>query len=203
MNILSTLPYTTFDHFYISVEKIRHGWMDLNIGTGIEHISYSASYLGDPLNDLLEVAVLFAGGPKGNAVNYYPNPNYIGNYFYVTHDLEGDLVIWLFKYVDEELTLIIWNGFPTDMDALYDLAEVDFDDQSCQYHMLSGKPDLTNNLFFAAKGSLSTFAKTLINTFQNLAELQRWEDDGDWGFAYPVTQFDFLKQWVAKNDALN
>jgi hypothetical protein len=202
MDILLSLPYTTFDDFYISVKKIKYGWMHFDIGKGKRYISYAASCVGDPLNDLLDVAVLFTGGAMGKTISYYPNPNYIGNYFYVTHDLEGDLAIWLFKYVDEQLTLVIWNGFPTDMDTLYDLAEADFDDQSFEFRMLDEKPDLTKYLVFAVKGPLWAFARVLINTFQNLAGLKRCGDDNDWGFAYPADQFNFLQQWVAKNNAI-
>jgi len=199
MDMLSTLSYTTFNDFYISIKKIRYGWMSFNVVADNKDISYDASYLCDPLNDLLDVAVLFAGGPKGKAASYYPKLNYIGNYFYVTHELEGDSVIWLFKYVGEELTLIIWNGFPVDMDALYDLAVADFDDQSLPFT----EQDLTQKLVFAMKGSLLTFAKTLIDTFHNLECLQRWEDDDDeWGFAYSKNQLDFFLKWVYKNSAL-
>jgi hypothetical protein len=201
MDILSNLPYSTFDHFYVSVEKIEYDWMYLNVGTDERHISYTAGNICGPLNDLLDVAVSMAKGEKIDSPCYDTTPNSIGNYFYVTHDLEGDFIIWLFKYVNEELTLIIWNGFPTDMDTLYDLAEADFDDKSFQFRTFDDAPDLTKELALAMKGSLQVFIQALIHTFERLKGLKRFKDDAsDWGFSYALDSLEFLKDWIAKND---
>jgi hypothetical protein len=105
MDLLSNLPYTCFDGFFMRVDKINNGWMYLSVGKGDKCFNYSASSIGDPVNYLLAAAVSIVSNQK--SASSYNGVVYEGEYLYVTHDLEPSLVTWLFKPGDEKLTLII------------------------------------------------------------------------------------------------
>jgi hypothetical protein len=201
MDLLSSLTYTTFDNFYIHVDKIQYGWMYLSVGTDDRNFNYAASYLGDPLNELLHATISIVKEQKSNLhSNAVTN---IRDYVYVIHELEPDLVTWLFKYNNDELTLIIWKNIPTDVDTFDMLIEEDFNSQSVEITLLDKASVLTDELAFAIKGNFISFIKALINTFINLGSLKRHDgdsNDADWGFSYSIDNFNFLKEWLLKND---
>ena len=200
MDILLNLPYTPLDDLYIGVERIKYGWMDLCIAVNGKSFTYGASYLSDPVDDLLTAAVSIIKKDR-LAVSHY-NLKEIGDFIYVTHELEPGLVTWLFRYTDNKLTLIIWEDMPTDFD---ELIEARFESQSDKVQKFDAIPDLTQELLFALNGSAVPFIKALINTFTSIDKLERFEDDSnghDWGFTYSIDNLNFLKEWLSKNDAL-
>lgn len=201
MNLLSHLPYEPFNDFFINVESIRYGWMDLSIGANGKSLSYGASYTTEPLNDLLNVAVAIVSNKKiiSSQDNWRPQP--IGNCFIVYHDLEGTEVPWLFKYENDELTLFIWASEPVDYDTFANLAEWNFNREAIKYSNPDDIPDLSVDLSFAFKGSAAAFVSALLNTIENLSLLPKdgQEDYDGWGFKYSIDNFALLKDWLNHN----
>ena len=205
MNLLSTLPYISFDDFFIRVKRIRYGWMELYIGFDDNNFNYSASYLSDPLADLLEVTV-YSIIEKQSSISdrHYDRFCSINNYYFVVHDLEGDNVFWLFKYADEELTIIIWNE-TFDEDVFFELAQENFNSESMVVKMQDPVIDINKGVLFAMKGAPIGFIKALNNTLGSLKELDRpneHADDyyNDWGFIYSSELYEKLNDWLQKNE---
>jgi hypothetical protein len=200
MDLLANLPYTSFDGFLINVDKIRNGWMNLSITANEKTFNYVASYICDPLNDLLTAAVAIIKKQEITSFIYNSTPNTAGDYLYVFHDLEGAEITWLFKYNQKDLTLIIWENCPVDFDTFITLLRENFNSQS--FEILDESPDVTKELVFAIKGSTVTFIKAVVNMFTNLQSLKRYDDensDSDWGFKYSIEKFNILKEWLLHN----
>src|ERR1700748_1632933 len=175
MNLLSDLAYTQFNDFCIHVEKIQYGWMDITVSSKDNYISYSASYISDPLNDLLGASVYFI---KKNAKYLdYHSVNRFDEYLYIFHDLEPDLITWLFKVDENQLTLLIWTDMPNNF---HELIEGHFDKESIQVQIIDEPIDLFQNLSFAIKGPIITFIKVLVDTFEELNNLKKPEDDSEY-----------------------
>ncbi len=191
MDILSDLPLESSEDFSIAVNNIESGWMDLVIATSEKRFQYSASYLTDPLNDLLEATVLLL--TKQSCHSRF------GRLFkhsaMVVHDLEGNMIVWLLHYSDDIFTVVIWKDIDTGL--IEDLCSYNLDKATYEKKTFEDLPDLTNNLLFALKGSPESFAKTLTATFDNLgAKFPDEEDRDHWGFSYSKTKFQALKKWL-------
>ena len=198
MDILSNLPYTFFGDFYIRVNKIKYGWMELCVGIGDKCFNYQASYTGDPLNYLLAAAVSVVKNQK--STSNYNGVAYEGEYFYITHDLEPSLVTWLFKPGKEKLTLIIWEDMPLYFEEMIDGG---FDCSSPEIQMLDNVPDITADICFAIKDSPVAFVKALLCAVEGLTRLERQEDeagDNEWGHSYSLDNVELLKSWLVKNE---
>lgn len=183
MHLLLSLPFTKFDSFEIIVSRIFAGWMDIDVLNDGNRISYNASYLTDPLNDLLSAAVLF--------VSYKNAPPM---YFCATHELEPSKITWLFKWQGSEMILLIWEDIGAE---LQDLIDKDFDEESYKYNMDEDRPDLTKGLLLAVKDSPLKFIQALVNVFPTLQHLKRDENRDDWGFKYSKDKLAILENWLA------
>jgi hypothetical protein len=198
MDLLSNLPYTCFDGFYIRVDKINNGWMDLCVGKGDKRLCYSASCIGDPLNYLLAAAVSVVR--KQKSASSYNGVTYTGEYLYITHDLEPSMVTWLFKLGNGQLTLIIWEDMPP---CFEELVVRDFECGLSELKTLYAMPNITGGVCLAIKDSPVAFIKALLNAVEGLSCLERCEnaDDDEWGHSYSLDDVELLKSWLLKNDA--
>jgi hypothetical protein len=194
MDILSKLKYKSFNDLNIQVDDIEAGWMDLTISTLYKNFKYSASYLTNPLNDLLSATVLLlTDKPFHIRGGLYIKDNAI-----VEHDLEGDRIVWLLNYTNTILTVLIWKNISTDL--LEDLCLYNFESEIYIKSTLDDLPDLTEDLIFALQDKPFQFAQTLKKTFENLDAKYPDEDyKGEWGFSYSESDFKILIKWITDN----
>jgi len=194
MDLLGNLSYTCFEDFYIRVEKIKNGWMELCVGNGDKRLNYSASYIGDPLNYLLAAAVSIVENQKSSHI--YNGVAYEGEYLFIVHDLEPSLVTWLFKPGNDELALIIWEDMPTYFE---EMIESGFDDIPEEIKM----QDIGKDIFLAIKDSPVLFIKALLGAIEGLTCLKRNDvefSDSEWGHSYSLENVELLKRWLVEND---
>ncbi|OOQ57523.1 hypothetical protein BC343_11975 [Mucilaginibacter pedocola] len=157
--------------------------MDINVLNNGNHISYGASYLTDPLNDLLSAAVLF--------VSYQNAPRMC---FCATHELEPSTITWLLKWQGNEMVLLIWEDVETE---LQDLIDAGLDEEYYKHNIDKDLPDITKGLLLAVKDSPRKFIQALIKVFPTLQRLKRDSEDADWGFTYSKDKLATLEDWLA------
>lgn len=197
MNLLSNLTYTPFNDFCIRVSRIQYGWMDLTVSSNNNSLSYSASYVSDPLNDLRAAAVYLI--KKDTKYLEHHSVNRFGEYLYIFHDLEPTLVTWLFKVDGSQLTLLIWADMPSNFHIL---VEENFNDESIEVKLIDEPIVLPQELSFAIKGPIITFIKALVDTFEELNNLKKPEDDSEyalWGYNYHLEHLNILKECINTN----
>jgi hypothetical protein len=179
MNPQADLSSGPFKDFEVKVSKIQYGWMDITVFNDGNHYNYVASYTSDPLNDLLNAAV--------SLIHYEAiSAKYQKEYYYVTHDLEGDDLTWLFIpyeshwffsiFLDATVTGQLNNG-----DALDEINPI------------------KEQLILSTKDSLVPFVKAVVNIFP-LETLHKF-DDRDWGYKYSEENLKKLQDWLAINQA--
>jgi|APLak6261672720_1056091.scaffolds.fasta_scaffold09005_3 hypothetical protein len=195
MDILSNLTYESCKDFVIQIDEIKAGWMDITISTKDKNFNYSASYLTDPLNDLLDATILLlTNQPFHIRGGWFLKDNAI-----VVHDLEGDIIVWLLNYSNNILTVLIWENINTDL--LEDLCSYNFDIETYKKNEFEDVPDLTKNLIFALKDTPHFFTQILKDTLKNLdAKYPDEEYKGQWGFSYSDTNFKALTKWLLDNE---
>lgn len=195
MDILSNLTYNSCKDFKIQVDDIEAGWMDITISTNDKNFNYSASYLTDPLNDLLDATVLLLT----NQPFHIRGGWFLKDKAIVVHDLEGDIIVWLLNYSNNILTVLIWENMSTDL--LEDLCHYNLDSETYKKNEFEELPDLTKGLIFALQDTALQFARILKETFKNLdAKYPDEEYKGHWGFSYSETNFDILIKWLLDNE---
>jgi len=202
MKIFSHFKFTDIEDFEIEIGEIIAGWMDITIGTNNENFKYSASYIGDPLNELLYATdLLLINKPHIIRCEFFIKDTAI-----VTHHLEPETINWLINYNDNILTILIWKNINTDL--LEDLGSCNFDKDlykkqygeeytdSVDYYDY-GETNLEKTLLFALKGEPTKFVKTLVDICKNLDIL--YEDEkykNCWGFSYDTDCFNSLVNWL-------
>lgn len=206
MDILSTFQYNDFNDFNITIGEIRNGWMNITLTTKEKQLDYWASYICDPLNDLLEATVLLlTKSPKiiyGNT--YFTKEKIIAKETrrneLVTHDTEGDYIEWLLRYSDNIFTVIIWKNIFTDL--LDTLCFYDFDSKKYEENECEEMPNLIDNLEFAFKGEPIFFAQKLILILKELElknTVDKYEHKTEWGYRYSEENFTKLTEWIKNN----
>jgi hypothetical protein len=207
MDLLSILSYGSLDGFFINVERVKYGWMDLCVGTNQKHINYTVGYVCNPLVDLLDAGIAIIKHEQADQLgdDYKYNYGCIGNYHYVDHDLEGNDVVWLFKVIGENLTLIIWNS-TLNFDDFITLLEADFDSEDVRIKMLSKTPNITEDLALALRGSTITFIEAVKNALKNLPIADKDNEEGNfnnWGFDHSIDKLNLLTEWLIEQGIKN
>jgi hypothetical protein len=161
--------------------------MQFFLNANEDHFIYSASYIGDPLNDLLHATALALDKSKHDS------------YCCVFHDLEGQDITWLLKLLGDELSVIIWDGNVSDRDTLLTLSDNNFNSEAFGVLVLDKLPDFHQDLKFALKCKPEIFVRALINAVEGLYRLKKY-DDRDWGFRYSQEDYDKLIEWSATRE---
>ena len=195
MNPLSVLPLKPFDDFSIKLGKIQHGWMEITLETTEKSFEYVASYISDPLNDLLEATVhLLTNQPPPPGYNQRLRKD---NAFFV-HDTEEIFIVWLLHYSNGIFTISIWDNII--VDVIDQLCYYELDREMYNKYADDELPDLTNDLIFAFTGSPIVFAQKLKDVFDYLdATYTKAKKRKEWGIRYSKENYNMLTQWLAEN----
>lgn len=196
MNILPHLHFQPLEELSIRVKRIYAGWMDITLSNKEKSFEYSASYLTDPLEEILYCTILLLNKkPVHVRGNWYLKDSAV-----IYHDLEGRVVVWLLHHSNDVFSLMIWDNI--DPDALESLANGNFDMISYNRERVYNEdlPDLSTDLLFAFCGSPIHFAKTLKETLENVTKtFIVGEDESDWGIRYSIEDFNALNNWITEN----
>lgn len=184
MNLLEKIQCQPYD-LKIEIDEIEYAWMNITLVSHFAIKKYSASYLCDPINDLLEKYTLLAENKP-----YEINPFHsILNYAVIEHNLEGMNIIWLLRKKEDDLYIYIWED-------VYEMEDWLFVEFSQQYFIdnLEEIPNLAKNLIFSIKGKMIDFAKTLMPTLEllkkNGVELDLTKT---WGYKFNESDYKKIK----------
>ena len=196
MNILPHLPFKPVEQFTFQVTRIYAGWMEIILSDNEKSFKYSASYLTDPLEDILFCTVLLLNKqPVHVRANWFLKEGAV-----IMHDLEGDIVVWLLHHSNDVFSVLTW--FNIDPFVLESLCDDNFDMVAYNRKRvyLEDLPDLSTNLLFAFCGSPIHFAQTLKATLNHVTKtFIVEEDESDWGIRYSIEDYNALCNWIAEN----
>jgi hypothetical protein len=171
----------------IEVGEIYYGWMEITLVSHYAFKKYDVSYLGDPINDLLEkFALLVEDQP------YEINPfEFKLNLAVVEHPCEPENMVWLLRKKEDDLYIYIWENE-------YNMEEWLFADFESQYFIddYEEVPAITKNLVFSLKGKMKDFAATLIKTIEQLKARASQNDlREEWGYKFSEATYQTVKQF--------
>jgi len=187
MDLLEKIQCLPYD-LKIEIDEISNGWIELTLVSNYAFKKYAASYLCDPINDLLVKYTLL-----NERIPHEINPfRKIIDFAVIEHYLEGANIIWLLRRKEEDLYIYIWEN-------VYELDDWLFAEFSEQYYIDNFEeiPNLAKNLIFSLKGKMIDFAKTLIPTLDWLKEKgTELELTQDWGYKFSETDYQKIKTIV-------
>lgn len=190
MDLLEKIQCQPYD-LKIEIDEIEYGWMNITLISHYAFKKYAASYLCDPINDLLEK---FSSLCEGKSYKVNPFHSII-NFAVIEHDLEGQNIIWLLRIDEENLYVYIWEN-------IYEIDDWLFSGFSEKYYIENQEevPNLAKNLIFSLKGKMPDFAKTLIQTLDWLkikgTELKL---TNQWGYKFSESEYQKIKMIVEPN----
>jgi len=180
MDLLDNIQYQNFN-LYIEIGEIDYGWMDITLVSHYAYKKYCASYLCDPINDLVQKFALLIDN-KPFQINPFESRM---NIAIVEHDCEEGNIVWLLRKSNDDLYIYIWENE-------YELDEWLLADFSTGYFLDNDEllPNITKNLIFSLRGTMKDFAGTVIKTVEYLKNQARQLDPkDDWG--YKISDSDY------------
>ena len=184
MNVLEKIECQPYG-LTIEIDKIQNGWMYIILKTNFSIKKYAASYLCNPIIDLIEKYLLLYENKTCENNPLRANKKYA----VIEHDLEGNNIVWLLHKKEDDLYIYIWEDFLEIDNWLW----AEFNDQSF-INNFENVPQLTENLLFSMKGKMIDFAKTLLPTLDWLKK-KRIELDlvDEWGYDFSESDYEKIK----------
>ena len=186
MNFLDTLQYEPIENFNLKLGENVAGWLDLSLMSRKNRLEYSVSYIIDPWKELIGTFTDFF---KIYRKYYWENSIIKLGYAYGIHDLEGDIMYFLFQRIENNMRLLVFDNNCLFEDQLTDLIHIDFDNKKYEEIYLEESPFLEEKIAFKFEDSILNFADYFLVLVANIRKIGIQErvliTEDDWGYYIP------------------